>query len=293
MVKFYFMKVITEVNPSGQTRKVVYPLPGQTTYNRTLEEVPVDTTMKIQLNLQENGKACRCRVNTILGVRVESDDLDGLRLYEHRRGEVRFYRTEETVYRVRIPNGIDAPNDIEDADIAMRQAYAELVGDAAPQSPSPERGRDQDCSLAFNYIGHLVDLAKVRSQRTNEVEVVKNTLLRNESETRALKKALAISQLIDRMGKGVVKFWFFKQNGERREALGTRNQALMDGVRENASSFSRGLSTPDGEHFNYFDVQRRGWRSFCIPDFDGLDEDFLVIHPDKVAELSFSQVAIS
>ena len=108
----------------------------------------------------------------------------------------------------------------------------------------------------------------------------------SDSETRALNKTLQISKLMDRMQHGVAKFSFFKQNGDYREAYGTRNPDIIDtfGTQESHG----GVSVPDGEHFHYFDIGRRAWRCFCVQDFDNLEEDFLVLTPDNAYDFACS-----
>ena len=315
MVKYFFFEVKVETNESSQLRKVFYPLPGQTTYvNRSHPNEPVHTDWRLQLTLTPNGLACRCMVNSIIGIKLESNDPSDLKLSIRTRNERKFYQSDAPIYFV-APGASNVPG-LDNGDEDMMNAYRALtqaggVDPVQPNSANTSDGAAQyvpndDVSLTGTSLAEhsenmaaLGAIAEVVPQRTNELRVIEDFLVRGESEIHANRLTLQMSMLMDRMQKGVAKFSYFKQNGDFREAYGTRNQNIIESVLHGNNPNRDGVvrnresSVPDGEHFNYFDIQQKDWRCFCVKDFDELNDDFLVMSAAQACVLSRTAVNAS
>ncbi len=296
MVKYYFFVTKKVLNDSGQYRTFVYPLPGQTTYVSYLQpNEPVDENKRVQLELRENSKACSCPVGTVIGVRLESNVARDLRLVVHSRNGSQYYRCDSTIYQV---ENLDFPvGSLPLANEEMLEAYRVLCGQGGASDFIAPVTEDVASANEFS-ISRYTDaetksyLATVIASGSNELKVIEDTLLRNESESRANNMLLQISMLLDRMRKGIAKFSFFKQNGEHRQAYGTRNESLIQALGGERFRGGSLTNTPDGTHVPYYDIQRHAWRCFCVPDFDALEEDFLIIESERAEELARETVEV-
>ena len=291
MVKYYFFVTKKVLNDSGQYRTFVYPLLGQTTYvSYQQPNEPVDVNKRVQLELRENTKACNCPVGTVIGVKLESNYRRDLRLVLRSRNGVENYRCDSPIYQV---EHLDFPvGSLPPGDEGMIEAYRALCCQGVPDESTAEAATSDVVQENRFSIGRYVEpetkefLATIVASESNELKVIEDTLLRNENESRANRTLLLISMLLDRMRKGVAKFSFFKQNGELRQAYGTRNMTLIQSF--GGEQFRGGslTNTPDGVHVPYYDIQRKAWRCFCVPDFDMLEKDFLAISYSEAEQLS-------
>lgn len=64
--------------------------------------------------------------------------------------------------------------------------------------------------------------------------------------------------LLDLMKDDIVHFEYEKKSGEFRSAYGTRNPDIIHKYRGDPE----GVKSNPSSTFNYFDLQRKGWRSF-------------------------------
>lgn len=313
MVKYFFFEVKVETNESSQLRKVFYPLPGQTTYvDRSHPNDPVHTDWRLQLTLLPNGLACRCAVDSIIGVKLESSDPRELKLNIRTRNARKFYQTDAPIFFV--APGESMVLGLVNGDEEMLAAYRALLGsgsvDMAPEAESQHNDERPETTRTCVRDSHSLTalcqdpisfgvITEVVASRNNELRVIEDFLVQNESETRAVNLTLNISMLMDRMQKGVAKFSYFKQNGDYREAYGTRNRDLIDFILVSEGSdrynsvHDRENSVPDGEHFRYFDIQQKDWRCFCVKDFDELQQDFLIMSAVETRALSGTVVNAS
>ena len=273
MKQYYFFKIATVQNASGQMRKTVFPLPGQHQCSAVYTGDEIDATLKVQLALAENTKACAMPDDTIIGVEYESVRNRELMLSKYSReqdinGErvrVYFYRTDKPIFLVSVgAYDIAERVHLQRADEEMLAAFRTLtpVNTESAQEQSTPELLDEQTSATVTQAPSSAD----------ELRAIEERFAMNgspEDERRNLKKLLKIAQVLDRMKIGVAQFSYFKQNGNYREAYGTRNHEiirLLGGNTENPRADRNG--NYDGEHVAYFDIQRRDWRCFCAADID-------------------------
>lgn len=273
MKQYYFFKIATVQNQSGQMRKTVFPLPGQRQCSAAYAGDEIDATLKVQLALAENTKACAMPDDTIIGVEYESVRSRELMLSKYSReqdinGErvrVYFYRTDKEIFLVSVgAYDIAERMHLQRADEEMLAAFRTLtpVNTESAQGQSTPELLDGQTSAEVTQAPSSAD----------ELRAIEERFAMNgspEDERRNLKKLLKIAQVLDRMKIGVAQFSYFKQNGNYREAYGTRNHEiirLLGGNTENPRADRNG--NYDGEHVAYFDIQRRDWRCFCAVDID-------------------------
>lgn len=273
MKQYYFFKIATVQNQSGQMRKTVFPLPGQHQCSAVCAGDEIDATLKVQLALAENTKACAMPDDTIIGVEYESVRNRELMLSKYSReqdinGErvrVYFYRTDKPIFLVSVvAYDIAERVHLQRADEEMLAAFRTLtpVNTESAQEQSAPELLDEQTSAAVTQAPSSAD----------ELRAIEERFAMNgspEDERRNLKKLLKIAHVLDRMKIGVAQFSYFKQNGNYREAYGTRNHEiirLLGGNTENPRADRNG--NYDGEHVAYFDIQRRDWRCFCAVDID-------------------------
>lgn len=291
MKKYYFFRVELRQNIQGELRKVVLPLPGQTTYV-TLNDRnhPVDTNLKVQLALRQNTLVCSLPgiEDVVIGVCHEGISEKALKLTQQSRmlpvsneenapaERVFFYRTEAPVFLVKRPEWfLNQEVSMPLADDAMLRAYEALVGthtDVPQQTataPGDETPAEAEPASAFDPTAFAPD---------SEIGLVEDHLRLGCQETTAMTCALYISRLRDRMRAGVVAFSYMKQNGSLRKAYGTRNPDVIRLLHGNTDlSARRPDASNDGAHFHYFDVQQGDWRCFCTEDFQSIrDENEIV-----------------
>ena len=70
-----------------------------------------------------------------------------------------------------------------------------------------------------------------------------------------------VENLREELKKRVVKFSFYKKNGEIRNAIGTRNFAVAEKSGVEIPSLKGGSENPNA----YYDFEKQAWRSF-IPE---------------------------
>lgn len=286
-MKYYFFKTCAETNAQGETWKVAHALPGQTTKQYYgSDPIPVDTTFKVQFVQAQNTKIVRLPLNTVVGVAVTGPRNRSGFLQTYNRGPVQFYRINDEVFFV---ENADDPGhadfgraSINTAPAEMMNAYYALVGRAVPQSASSQgQAVDITSAVASTTVEAEIpdDDANVLGQIPDELSRVEDHLSHNVDggEIPILKRLLQVSVIRDGMRKGIMMFAFTKQNGEYRIAYGTRSEAVVRRVSDSPNDGSRHAS--DGNHFTYFDIQRKAWRQFCtecvsldtVPQFMGAD----------------------
>lgn len=313
MKKFYFFKVELRQNIQGELRKVVLPLPGQTTYVTLSDRNhPVDTNLKVQLALRQNTLVCSLPgiEDVVIGVCHEGNREKDLRLIQQSRMQptsneenahterVYFYRTEAQVFLVKRPEWfLDQEVSMPLADDEMLRAYEALAGSrpdtGAPQqtatAPGDETPAEAEPASAFDPTAFAPD---------SEISMVEDHLRLGRQESTAMEIALNISRLRDRMRAGVVAFFYMKQNGSLREAYGTRNPDVIRLLGGNTDLSARrpDASMADGTHFHYFDIQRGDWRMFCTEDFQYIRDENEVVpahNTAKIRQISYMPISES
>ena len=307
MVNYYFFKTTREENASRQTRRVAKPIPGQFTYFSARENhVPLDTNLKVQFSLQENTKVVHLPSGMIIGVAIEGDSMRTATLRLRQRNDMHFYATGDVeVFLVDGPAGYrNYDNVMRLASGEMESAYMELMGrnqnnaagvvqnesaTAAPQQ-SVEALAVENTDTVHSGTAHA-DADAVQAcieMRINQTELqsIEDHIFSETGHQReTLGKLLIISQIRDRARIGVVKFSYEKQDGEIRVAYGTRNSSIISALAGDALDSGRNSNGPDGEHFSYFDVQRRAWRCFCTENVQSVSRDFLMTDISEINNL--------
>ena len=291
MTKYYFFKIEREVNASHEYRTVVHPIPGQFTYkNQRNRRVPIDPALKVQLPNSQNGLACRCSTGDIIGVRLTGHSEQHTKLGIYTRNETNFYRTESPIYLV---TGIGCSM-LPHADEDMKAAYEALsasseAADTAPEQTSSETPSTprQSQPVGSDHLNPWEE-TRIDTLELNAVEDALRLDLGNERE--ALGKTLIVSQIRDRMRKGVAKFSYEKQNGDIRVAYGTRNREVIRLLGGGEEQRSGSTTEPDGRHFNYFDIQRHEWRQFCTPDVKSVQTDILITNISTIRTIAATSV---
>ena len=301
MKKYYFFKIELRQNIQGELRKVVLPLPGQTTYVTLSDRNhPVDTNLKVQLSLGQTTLVCALPgiEDVIIGVCHEGNREKELRLIQQSRMQptsneenapterVYFYRTEAQVFLVKRPEWfLDHEVSMPLADDEMLRAYEALAGSrpdtVAPQqtatAPGDETPAEAESASAFDPTAFAPD---------SEISMVEDHLRLGCQESTAMACALYISRLRDRMRAGVVAFSYMKQNGSLRKAYGTRNPDVIRLCHGNADlSARRPDASNDGAHFHYFDIQQGDWRCFCTEDFRDITDENEVVPAHNFARI--------
>lgn len=298
MVKFYFFKVCREMNAQRQYRTVLHPLPGQTTYvNQRETGRPLDTALKVQVASRENSKVCRLVTDTVVGVAIEGRTLRDTKLGIYTRDEQEFYRAEGELLLVDNPYYLSSQVTFiryaSDCYPSMMEAYnllsnSDARGEEAPQAPrTAEESAEAVANTTMPSTATVISTAPQRRVDTTELESIESNLLDTLPERETLGKLLIISQIRDRMRIGVAKFSFLKQNGDTRLAYGTRNPDVIrlcgGDVMEQQERQDGG---PDGEHFHYFDVQKRAWRCFCVEDIISVTSEMPIVDTATIRLLS-------
>lgn len=277
MAAFYFFKTFVEHNESGQRRIVLHPLDGQHQAGNSIN-ASVESARMVQLCRPYSGAVTRLPVGSIVGVCHEGRRYRDIVLREYTRNDIRFYRTEAQVYV--LPDFI-SPVDVDSflwpvtSELArapqdMFAAYCALTGQTAPGSAATQSATQASQPAAP---------AQAQPERPAQPQAaapsapaVGQAIFDDGSEIEAIEerfdieKALFVSRLRDRMHAGIVKFVFRKQTGSVRTAWGTRNGAFMNGPAPTSTQRDEQARRNDGSHFVYWDIQRQGFRSFCIED---------------------------
>ena len=274
MKKYYFFKIELRQNIQGELRKIVLPLPGQTTYVTLSDRFhPIETNLKVQLALRQNTLVCALPgiEDVVIGVCHEGNREKELRLIQQSRmlpvsneenaplQRSYFYRTEAQVFLVKRPEwflGHEVSMPL--ADDEMLRAYEELTSarpdTVAPQqtatAPGDETPAEAEPASAFDPTAFAPD---------SEIGMVEDHLRLGRQETTAMTCAL------------------MKQNGSLRKAYGTRNPDVIRLCHGNTDlSARRPDASNDGAHFHYFDIQQGDWRCFCTEDFQSITDDEVI-----------------
>ena len=292
MQKFYFFATTRERNAQGETWTLLKPLPGQTTFLGN-DEVPVNENLKVQVPTTENRKVVRIPTGAIVGVKYTGNTHYRIALPLRRRGETNFYRTEQELFLVFSETALGNPDIISRADDEMMQAFNQLRNHESQDSTTPAASTEStsSASTAEPAGQTATEIPLTPQTRIDNIEIraIENFLLNTLDERAAILKLLTVSRIKDRMRAGVAKFSFVKQNGDIRIAYGTRNPALLSHFNTNTEGH---LSEPDGNHFNYFDIQRQNWRCFCTPDVKSVIGE-AITNMETIQQIASQPVAIA
>lgn len=296
MQKFYFFATTRERNAQGEYWTLLKPLSGQTTFQGN-EEVPVNENLKVQVPATENRKVVRIPTGAIVGVKYTGNTHYRISLPLRRRGETNYYRTEQELFLVRCLGTLGNPDIISQADDEMMQAFHQLRNHEAQDSTTPATSTESaesasPASTAEPAGQTATEIPLTPQTRVDNIEIraIENFLLNTLDERAAILKLLTVSRIKDRMRAGVAKFSFVKQNGDVRIAYGTRNPALLSLFSTN--TVDGHLGEPDGNHFNYFDIQRRSWRCFCTPDVKSVIGE-AITNMETIQQIASQPVAIA
>ena len=305
MQKIYFFVTSHEVNASGQNRACAKPLPGQVTCDSLSQpDVPLDTDIKMQFDLDGTGVVSRQIDGTIVGVRLTGVNRKDCSLRKRTRGDLTFYTPLSREYKVcvvqtafdgRATDGNVAAGNI--ADDEMWDAYCALI-DANTGSQNDSGDMHQANSLQGNQQAQTSSSRQSATPATanipmerridlRELDSIENHVFGETGQLRAAtEKTLIISQIRDRCRVGVSKFSYKKQNDEIRIAYGTRNRdvILLVGGRVNDDSHPSN-NGPDGGHFSYFDIQKGDWRCFCTEDVINVTTNYLLTEAEDILSL--------
>ncbi len=80
---------------------------------------------------------------------------------------------------------------------------------------------------------------------------------------------MEIAEFKKLLNENEVKFSFIKKNSEKRQAFGTTKSDIVD--ENGATPNGNGMPAPDNI-VRYFDLDKKGWRSFDFENFIGIDE---------------------
>lgn len=93
-----------------------------------------------------------------------------------------------------------------------------------------------------------------------------------------------ISEFLEKLRYSVVHFFYYKKNGEKREAFGTLNTEIIESVHVRASSKKKRTTTPDFMIL-YYDIgvtsendtsdEYGDWRMFHKKNFIGFDPNYI------------------
>ena len=95
----------------------------------------------------------------------------------------------------------------------------------------------------------------------------------------SLKLAWYLVRFRDELSRSVIRFSFYKMDGEIRQALGTRNLLFVPEdltPRDKLEYKSQILNT-----IVFFDLEKHEWRSFHIRNFIGFVDIWRITHVDK------------
>ena len=106
--------------------------------------------------------------------------------------------------------------------------------------------------------------------------LIANAMVEEECVPRsqALSKAYMVWDVLDGLGRGIVKFSYYEEDGSYREARGTLKQGISDAFDAWLGSRHKPRkNNSDGDlKFIYWDLDEEGWRSFRIERLDKIEE---------------------
>lgn len=276
MVKYYFFKT---VRIDGYMKLRL--LPGQTTYlDCRHQDEPAETGWNVQTSSESRHVQCVFAPGTIFAARLTGNRPIDVRLLRHSRGGTDFYRLEGSeTYPIASASGRDITYSTMPATQDMRDAYqAYRARMEQPQQTAEPAPREGSVAIGDEQFRRLASLGEQRitdmSAYVNPASPLGDTLLK-------------LSRLRDIMTVGVARFTYVKQNGDRRTAYGTLCEDHMD----SALTGDRQSRQDDGAHFAYYDIQRCGWRCFCVHDFVDLDEAFIATDPEQISGIRTTGVS--
>lgn len=276
MTKYYFFKTVRE---NGYIK--LRALQGQTTYYGYRDRNhAVDVDLNVQCSSAARHIQCAYGEGIVFVAKVNGADERATKLSLYSRNGTNFYRLDEMTWPVwhiagQCPvtylNDEDRPSeDILSAFGDYRRTRLEAEAQTREEQPVQTPARDVTDSAMLLRLANL-----------GEDEV--NAMAAYVATERPLKPTLLkLSRLRDLMTVGVAKFEFIKQNGDRRIAYGTRRPDIIARCPNADGNASR---TQDGAHFNYYDMQRRDWRCFCVHDFVDVDVFFLAASEEQMTSM--------
>lgn len=280
MTKIYFFKTVRE---NGFIK--LRALPAQTTYYgyRDINHA-VDVNLNVQCTTEARHLQCAYGEGYVFAAKVNGASERATKLSVYSRNGVQFYRLDAMTWPVWYLNGncsvsYHDENDMPPRDVCEAFAvYRNTVLDPHARLAAPAAGYSQAASSPAVQ-GN--DQTLIRLAMLDEDEI--NAMAAYVDTGRPLKPTLLkLSTLRDLMAVGVAKFEFIKQNGDHRTAYGTRRPDIISRCPNADGNADR---TRDGAHFNYYDMQRRDWRCFCVHDFVDIDTGFLAVGEDQIASM--------
>ena len=290
MKQFYFFVGSRERAEGAQRSYHVYkPLPGQTTYlTLSDQQHPVDHTCKAQFDRSENTKAVQLPLGAIIGICHEGANLKECRLLEYTDHGAIFYKATGEVFVIGNNNygidGLRTSQECEGMDAAILSLTSPNASTTTPAltaaaSPAPSNTNAQ---LSIELPARTDMLS---------IDTIENYLLStgDHTSTEINKILLCISQIRDRSRVGVTRFCYRKQNDDMRIAYGTRNAeiiALFNGENEETYLSNRPSQTTRGRHFNYFDIEKKQWRSFVTDNIISVSSDVLITDHAAIRQIA-------
>lgn len=274
MTRFYFFRTVRE---NGFLK--LRALPGQTTYYgyRDLNH-PVDVDLNVQCTTEARHLQCSYGEGYIFAAKVEGAIPRDTKLSLYSRNGTQFYRLDAMTYPVwdlthNIP--VDYHDEADRPAQDILEAFGNFRYTQADRLTAPTPAQPQ-AAVTSAENGTLLRLANLGEDEINAMAAYVAT-------DRPLKPTLLkLSRLRDLMAAGVAKFEFVKQNGDHRTAYGTRRPDIIARCPNANGNADR---TQDGAHFNYYDLQRRDWRCFCVHDFVDVDQDFLAVSEEQIGSM--------
>ena len=125
----------------------------------------------------------------------------------------------------------------------------------------------------------------IKLRRLNYIKKDNPAILKGQKITssQALKYAWWFESFRDQLRTGVVTFSFFKEDGSIREAKGTLNGVLIPAEDlpksddDNSSSPARRHSAEVYSAIPFYDIDKKGWRSFSINRFIGFGNCYKLV----------------
>lgn len=88
----------------------------------------------------------------------------------------------------------------------------------------------------------------------------------------ALKQAWWFESFRDALSNGFARFTYFKKDGTKRTALGTRSPSLIPVDKMPKGSQDNEEREDNAKAVPYFDLEKNEWRSFSVLNFNSLDK---------------------
>ena len=127
----------------------------------------------------------------------------------------------------------------------------------------------------INKLRRLMRTAHVLQKGDDDHKSIKY----NQSE--ALKQAWWFESFRDALSNGFARFTYYKKDGSKRTALGTRSSVLIPVNKMPKCPLNNEEWEERARTIPYFDLDQHEWRSFNVLYFDRLDEVWTFNNPQK------------